>query len=133
LKSRAETKRIIFHHSLSNIGDVKRIRAWHLDRGYDDIGYHYVIPREGNFQSGRKVQLVGAHAAGKNFDSIGVCLVGMLNEYAPTDSQICESAKLYHDLCRAYSSILAIEFHHELCPGKFLDREVFTNTLRGSL
>lgn len=60
-----------------NIG-VKEIRQWHLERGWDNIGYHYVITRDGVVQNGRDEATVGAHARGHNQKSIGVCMVGGL-------------------------------------------------------
>lgn len=126
---RAETKRIIWHHSASNFGDAATIDKWHKERGFACIGYHYVIPKKGHFQHGRKCQLQGAHAAGRNSDSIGVCIVGHLEKEPLTVSQIDQTIKLYHDLCRAYSKILINEFHHEECPGQLLNRDVFVKRL----
>jgi N-acetylmuramoyl-L-alanine amidase len=130
MQQRTETNRIIFHHSASATGTVEEIRSWHIARGFGDIGYHFVIPLDGPFEPGRKVQATGAHAQGRNSDSIGVCIVGHLGRTEPTDSQINQSAKLYHDLCRVYCKELKIEFHHEECPGRLLDREAFTKTLQ---
>lgn len=57
--------------------DADTIRAWHInERGWDDIGYHYVIKRNGAIEEGRPVSEVGAHVRGYNSNSIGVCLVG---------------------------------------------------------
>lgn len=55
---------------------AKEIRQWHLERGWSDIGYHYVIRRNGLVEHGRSVDIAGAHAKGHNKHSIGVCLVG---------------------------------------------------------
>ena len=55
---------------------VREIRKWHLDRGWNDIGYHYVIRRNGETETGRDESEVGAHAYGYNARSIGICLVG---------------------------------------------------------
>lgn len=56
---------------------VKEIRRWHVEeRGWRDIGYHYVIKRDGTIQQGRPDNVQGAHAAGYNKDSLGICLVG---------------------------------------------------------
>ena len=126
---RAETNRVIFHHSASVFGDVEIINSWHKERGFSCIGYHYVVPKKGHFEHGRKLQLIGAHARGRNGDSVGVCIVGHLGQKGMTDSQEQQCLRLYHDLCRAYSKKLEIEFHHEECPGKFLDRELFTKML----
>lgn len=59
---------------------ASEIREWHLDRGWSDIGYHYVIRRDGNIDKGRPVDRAGAHARGQNHDSIGICLIGGMND-----------------------------------------------------
>lgn len=59
-----------------NIG-AKEIRAMHVNgRGWSDIGYHYVIRRDGTIEEGRPIERNGAHARGHNKGSIGVCMVG---------------------------------------------------------
>lgn len=52
------------------------IRRWHLQRGFSDIGYHYVIYRDGTVMPGRSESVVGAHTAGYNSHSIGICYIG---------------------------------------------------------
>jgi len=53
------------------------IRTWHTrDNGWSDIGYHYVIRRNGSLEYGREERIPGAHAKGHNHDSIGICLIG---------------------------------------------------------
>lgn len=81
---------IIVHCSASpstrDIG-VKEIRVWHLDRGFAGIGYHYVIRLSGAMERGRSEDIAGAHAEGYNAHSIGICLVGGLNEQGvPADT-----------------------------------------------
>lgn len=74
-----ELNRIIIHCAYTtprmDVGAAE-IRLWHLERGWSDIGYHYVIRRDGTVEAGRPVSEVGAHAKGYNVDSIGICLVG---------------------------------------------------------
>lgn len=56
------------------------IRRWHVDgNGWDDIGYHYVLRRDGLVEEGRPVAQAGAHVSGHNANSIGICLVGGLD------------------------------------------------------
>jgi len=62
-----------------NIGR-EQIRSWHIDRGFSDIGYHYVIRRNGDLEMGRPLGRAGAHAKGFNAHSIGICLVGGIDE-----------------------------------------------------
>lgn len=60
--------------------DVGDIRRMHLKRGFFDVGYHYVIKRDGTVQPGRPLDRQGAHAAGFNHLSVGVCLIGGVKE-----------------------------------------------------
>lgn len=56
---------------------VAEIRRWHVDgNGWSDIGYHYIIDRDGTVAQGRPVERAGAHTKGHNARSIGVCLIG---------------------------------------------------------
>jgi N-acetyl-anhydromuramyl-L-alanine amidase AmpD len=55
---------------------VETIRTWHLARNFRDIGYHWVIRRDGVVESGRHPNESGAHVRGRNANSLGVCLVG---------------------------------------------------------
>ena len=52
------------------------IRRWHLERGWRDIGYHYLIDRDGSSIEGRPLDQTGAHVKGRNTGTIGVCLMG---------------------------------------------------------
>lgn len=52
------------------------IRQWHKAKGWSDIGYHFVIRRNGKVELGRPENLVGSHVQGHNRNSLGICLVG---------------------------------------------------------
>lgn len=55
------------------------IRRWHVKgNGWKDIGYHFVIHLDGTIELGRPIAEVGAHCAGHNAESIGICYVGGL-------------------------------------------------------
>lgn len=83
MATRKETKLIIVHCSATppgmNIGR-KEINEWHLNKGWSGIGYHYVIRRDGSVELGRDTEEIGAHAEGYNSVSVGVCLVGGVND-----------------------------------------------------
>ncbi|MGY6709688.1 MAG: peptidoglycan-binding protein [Rhizobiaceae bacterium] len=55
---------------------VADIRAWHRQRGFTDVGYHYVVYRDGRIMLGRPIGQVGAHAAGHNTGTVGCCYIG---------------------------------------------------------
>ena len=64
------------------------IRRWHKARGFNDIGYHYVVDLDGTIEPGRDVTIAGAHANGHNADSIGVCYIGGADTYMkPKDTR----------------------------------------------
>ena len=72
-------KELIVHCSATPEGkdySVDIIRQWHLQRGFSDIGYHYVIYRDGSIHIGRDESIIGAHCTGHNTNSIGVCYIG---------------------------------------------------------
>lgn len=56
---------------------VREVRQWHVrDNGWRDIGYHYLIDRDGTLARGRAVSVTGAHARGHNKGTIGIALFG---------------------------------------------------------
>jgi len=55
------------------------INRWHTDRGWLGIGYHYVIRRTGQVETGRRLDQRGSHVAGFNHCSVGICLAGGIN------------------------------------------------------
>lgn len=60
---------------------VAEIRDWHIkENGWADIGYHYVIRRDGETENARPIDIAGAHAKGHNHDSIGICLIGGIDD-----------------------------------------------------
>ena len=63
---------------------VDDIRRWHKEQGWSDIGYHYVIYRDGSIHEGRDVKYSGAHCTGHNTNSIGVVYVGGVSKDGKT-------------------------------------------------
>lgn len=73
---------------------IERVKKWHLDRGWSDIGYHYYITRDGEIHKGRKLSTIGAHVRGYNSKSIGICYEGGINESGePEDNRTKEQKK----------------------------------------
>ena len=58
---------------------VDELRAWHKQRGFKDIGYHYVVLLNGEIVNGRPITMSGAHCKGHNAHSIGIAYVGGLD------------------------------------------------------
>jgi N-acetylmuramoyl-L-alanine amidase len=94
--------KIIIHCSATPEGrDVKTetIRKWHLDRGWSDIGYHYVIELDGSLHIGRPIERTGAHCKGHNTGSIGVCYIGGVDQdMKPKDTRTEAQRDTLHSL-----------------------------------
>lgn len=78
-KSKRTINEIIVHCTATPEGKdytVEDIRRWHKQQGWSDIGYHYVVYRNGHVEPGRSVKVAGAHCTGHNSHSIGVVYVG---------------------------------------------------------
>lgn len=70
---------IIWHCTATPEGKdytVSDIRAWHKARGFSDVGYHYIVYRDGRIMLGRPVGQIGAHVEGHNTGTIGCSYVG---------------------------------------------------------
>lgn len=102
---------IIIHCSATPEGKdytVEDIRLWHKRQGWSDIGYHYVIYRNGHIEPGRDIDLIGAHCVGHNAHSIGICYVGGMDrdmkkdKDTRTEAQKAALFSLVLELRRAY-------------------------------
>ena len=74
---------IIVHCSATKAGQdftAADIDCWHRERGFNGIGYHYVIRLDGKLEKGRDVSLAGAHCRGWNERSVGICYIGGVDE-----------------------------------------------------
>lgn len=108
---------------------VAEIRRWHVeDRGWSDIGYHYIIDRDGKVADGRPLDRVGAHVQGHNTGTVGVCLLGGAGSSATdafednfTPEQDRALRALIAQLQAKYPSIMKVSGHNQYaakaCPG----------------
>lgn len=64
--------------------DAKWIDKIHRERGFNSIGYHYFIKRDGTVERGRPDSQQGAHVLGFNQRTIGICMAGGLKEGTQT-------------------------------------------------
>lgn len=112
-------KEITVHCSGTNIRsyDFAEIKHDHIkNRGWSDIGYHFLINFEGNIDIGRPVIKSGAHVKGRNSHSIGVCILGL---DAFTDIQFQQLARLLETLCMLMGlNQKAIRAHYEFNENK---------------
>jgi hypothetical protein len=106
---------------------IKEITKWHRGRGFGAISYHWIIDRDGQIAKGRSEETTGAHVAGYNTGSIGICLIGGhgSSENDPfsknyTTEQETALRKLIEEI-KGRTKIKAIRGHNEVaakaCPG----------------
>lgn len=75
-----DIKYLIVHCSDTNSNDTAiDIHKLHLSFGWNGIGYHKIINKNGLIENGRPEYWVGAHTYGLNEKSLGVCLIGSSN------------------------------------------------------
>lgn len=132
---------IVIHCSATREGqDVRAadIRKWHLERGFADIGYNYVIDLDGTVEIGRPLSRDGAHCntaglSGKSYNkhSIGICYVGGLNSNGEAKDTRTEAQKkalrgLIGKLMDEYP-IIEVIGHRDASPDKNGDGEVTQN------
>lgn len=91
------------------------IDRWHRDRGWAQIGYHYVIRRNGIIEKGRPENRPGAHVRGANEVSLGICLVGGREGEDYTANQWRSLAELVVELKSRYPTAAVIG--HRDVPG----------------
>lgn len=92
------------------------IHRWHKEKGWDGIGYHYVIEVGGNTENGRPEYWTGAHASGHNTNSIGICLIG---RGGYDDDQWFSLECLIHNLILKYPEAKVLghnEISSKTCP-----------------
>ena len=114
--------KIILHCTATPEGrqhDVADIRRWHLKRGFNDIGYHYLIHIDGTIEEGRPLNKQGAHCSGENKGSIGLCYVGGMSKDMKkakdtrTQAQKDSLINLMHELIYKYNKDMTIHGHNE--------------------
>ena len=93
----------------------------HRRRGFDGIGYHFYIRRDGTVHKTRPLWKVGAHCRGHNAHSIGICYEGGLDSAGrPADTRTPEQRSalrlLIYQLEKCFKRNLAICGHRDLSP-----------------
>ncbi|RMH39677.1 MAG: hypothetical protein D6689_15865 [Deltaproteobacteria bacterium] len=127
--------RMAIHHtetptddSLSPEARLRNIQSYHMNvRGWCDIGYHYLMSRDGRLWQGRPDHLLGAHAGGANTGNIGIAAMGSHDATPITDRQVDSLAALVAALAREHGVPIdrsRIKGHRQYkstsCPGNAL-------------
>lgn len=135
LSERNETNLVVVHHTGNPTDDdmsAEEIHASHQSQGWSGIGYHFVIRKNGQIEKGRPIWAIGAHAYGRNSDTIGIHVSGNFEEVYPTKYQIESLAYLIGWLCEKYDLDVHKDVvgHRDLmataCPGEGLYEQLET-------
>jgi len=133
---REDIRFLVVHHSATprNQTTVESIRRYHIEnRGFWEIGYHYIVDKDGNLVKGRPEEFIGAHCGGgspaNNFNSLGICVIGNFEEEKPTEKQLQTLFSFLDEKLRELkldrSKVLGhCENKSTLCPGKYLMEEI---------
>lgn len=106
---------------------LEKIRMAHRGKGWGDIGYHFIVDRDGRVWQGRPLNWQGAHVKDHNEGNIGVVALGNFDRQTPSAPQIASLNRQITALMRQYRvSIANVKTHQELgptaCPGTNLQR-----------
>ena len=147
--ARADWRYIVIHHAAVQSGDAAFIHRLHLDKGWDGLGYHFVIGNgtrsgDGQIEVGFrwKQQSHGAHARATpnddnrwNLHGIGICLVGDFTAGRPSQRQMDALVTLVRNLMREYDIPARSVVPHSgvsatVCPGPRFPWDEFKARLR---
>ncbi len=134
--------RMTVHHTVTpnneadGAGRVRNIQQQHMNQGWADIGYHYVISWDGTIYEANPVNRIGAHAGGDNTGNIGVAVLGRFDQSGePSSEQIESLTKMLRYLGDEFDIPLErsnIQGHGEwpsqatACPGTNLQNQLDT-------
>jgi len=131
---------IILHHTGAEEKNAEQVRKNHLRRGWQDVGYNYIIEKDGTVVSGRSLDIPGAHcsASGMNHKSVGIALIGNFEVRSPTEKQITALISLLKRLKEELSIPEKNVLPHKsvpgaktLCPGKHFPLSRILKSLDG--
>ncbi len=115
-------QRVFIHCSASDNpahDNVATMRQWHLARGFNDVGYHFFIRKDGTLQLGRPLERTPAAQEGNNIATIAICLHGLAKDKF-TEKQLSALKQLAKQIKTAYNAKITFHGHREVsaksCP-----------------
>ncbi|MEM1027438.1 MAG: peptidoglycan recognition family protein [Planctomycetota bacterium] len=109
---------------------IENIRQIHVrDRGWADIGYHYIIDRAGRVIEGRPIQYQGAHVSENNPHNLGILVLGNFEKQKPSNAQVQMLGKFTKQMMTAHNVPASqVRTHREInptqCPGRTLQAHI---------
>lgn len=87
-----------FYFQASCTFRVRIIQTFHIEsRGWDDIGYNFLVGGDGAVYVGRGWDIQGAHTKGYNVNSICIAFIGTFNKIAPPERQLYAAQKIIEE------------------------------------
>ncbi len=88
--------RATIHHTDTPIPDsitpaarMRQMQDYHMNtKGWCDIGYHFIVDRDGVAWQGRSETVIGAHVLSNNTGNVGISFMGSYNSTSPTQGQM---------------------------------------------
>jgi len=111
--------KVFLHCSASDLPEhdnIQTITKWHFQRGFSEIGYHFIITKDGMTHKGRNIELIPAAQEGHNTNSIAICVTG-LTTFSQT--QFDSLRKLCGEINNLYENITFhghCEVSNKTCP-----------------
>ena len=138
---------VVIHHSATTVGGADRFDEAHRAKGWDGLGYHFVIGNgsdtaDGEVEAGPRWrrQAHGAHCKTRteyfNRHGIGICLVGNFEEDPPSPGQMRSLRRLVGFLCDEFDIPPSRVYTHggitgeTRCPGRLFDLKAFRQELQ---
>ncbi len=134
--------RATIHHTVTPTNDsmsaaarLRQIQSFHMNtNGWCDIGYNYLISRDGRVWRGRGATTIGAHVSNSNTGNIGISFMGTYTSTAPTSTQMCSAARLLRRLSMDFGGVdlnrSDVKGHRQyggtVCPGTALYNRIDT-------
>jgi len=114
------------------------IRRAHRGRSWGDIGYHFIVDREGRVWEGRPLTYQGAHVRDHNEGNIGVMALGNFEEQYPSRAQVEAVQRHVSSLMRRFRvPVSRVRTHQEwaptACPGRNMQAQVVRMRHNGEL
>ena len=114
---------VYFADARSTAARIEAIRRVHTgDRGWADIGYHYIIDRSGTVWEGRDLRYQGAHVRENNEHNLGILVLGNFDKQNPSDAQLASLEKALRSFMGQHRVAQSRVFTHQeivqtACPG----------------
>ena len=130
--------RVTIHHTATSPDNpaerVRSIDADHRSRGWDGVGYHFLVAEDGTVFPGRPLDRQGAHIKGENGGNLGIAFIGTYTDRPPPEAALASVRRLF--VAWGFGPE-AVYFHRDLaateCPGTWDKGVLFTERRRNEI